>query len=68
LNAFGIPLLVLLPLPLPAAGVLVAVEVLVVAVACPFPAAVVEGPAFPPVAVATPVIAGPPIWLASLAS
>jgi hypothetical protein len=80
LNVFGIPLLVLLPLP---AAVAVAVDELAlvvtappavgvdVAVVCPFPAPmdVVVGVAtFPPVAVATPVIAGPPIWLASFAS
>ena len=80
LNVFGMPLLVLLPLP---AAVAVAVDELAlvvtappalgveVVVVCPFPAPVdvaVGVATFPPVAVATPVIAGPPIWLASFAS
>jgi hypothetical protein len=68
LNVFGIPLLVLLPLP---AAVAVAADELALVVAAP-PAVGVDvavGVAtIPPVAVATPVIAGPPIWLANFAS
>jgi hypothetical protein len=66
LNVFGMPLLVLLPLP---AAVAVAVDELALVVAAPPAVGVdVAVATFPPVAVATPVMAGPPIWLASFAS